>query len=75
MKKALIIAFLSTGLSSFISLPAFAGDANYYRNLTFNSVLNCSTDKQIEAFWEGGNSTSYGLDYGIICLENERKAK
>jgi len=74
MKKRFISSLLTSSLFLWQTSPTLAAGTNYYRNLQSNSILKCSSPKQIEIIWLGGNTTSYGSAHTIICLKNDRQA-
>ncbi len=78
MKNLPVLTMLALGafsLTATTTTPVLAAGAVMYREVQSNNLFECSTNRQIEHIWNGGNSTSYGSTHTVICLDGDRKAK
>lgn len=75
MKKLFISSLLTSGLFLWQTLPTLADGVRYYRNLQANSILQCSSPKQIEISYVGAGIASSSSSLTILCLKNDRQAQ
>lgn len=72
MKNLPIVTLISIGAIFLTATPVLAAGAVMYREVKSNNLFECSTNRQIEHIWTGGNSTSYGSTHTLICLDGDR---
>ena len=60
MKDLTIITLISIGAISLTATPVLAAGAVMYREVKSNNLFECSTNRQIDHIWTGGDSSSYG---------------
>lgn len=74
MRKYFFLGLLTSGFFIWQASPILADGVEFYRNIQSNSILKCSSPRQIELSYTGAGIASSASRHTLLCLKNNRQA-